>query len=218
MNNKTVTIHVFLDWTISTNNITDNSLKRWQVFCINNNTYCISFDRLQRLLSHSFEIFIPMWKTNLEHTKSLAFSVFQSLLFPLFLVSMICNAQREVRVRASEWNSSGWFRVSACCCPACHSSSEPHPAKNVGPTSFLCGSLPDQWEHLCCQYWVYDSQPNSWSFIYQGITTQNCKPPSLPLAFSFFRNTQTYIYTCACCCVSFHSRTEIYIWTMCVFV
>lgn len=208
MNNKTVTIHVFLDWTISTNNITDNSLKRWQVFCINNNTYCISFDRLQRLLSHSFEIFIPMWKTNLEHTKSLAFSVFQSLLFPLFLVSMICNAQREVRVRASEWNSSGWFRVSACCCPACHSSSEPHPAKNVGPTSFLCGSLPDQWEHLCCQYWVYDSQPNSWSFIYQGITTSLL--PFLLLFLSLGIHRHTYILVHVAVFLSTHAQKYIY--------
>lgn len=89
----------------------DNSPKRWQIFCINNNTYCISFDRLQRSLSHSFEIFTPMWKTNLKHRKSLAFPVFQTYLFPLFLVGMICNAQQEVRVRTPEWNSNGWFSL-----------------------------------------------------------------------------------------------------------
>lgn len=160
MTNKTITIHVFIDWTISTNNI-NNSPKRRQVFCINNNTYWISFDRLQRSLSHSFEIFIPMWKTNLKHGKSLAFPVFPFHLFSLFLVCMIYDAQQEVRVTTPEWNPSGWFRVCACSCPACLSSSEPHPAKAAGQTSFCYRTLPDQWEYLLCQYWVYDSQLNS---------------------------------------------------------
>lgn len=143
MTNKTAKNHVFIDWTISTSNITDNSHKRWQVLCINNNRYYISFDRLQRPLSHSFAIFISMWKT---------------VSYPLHSVQvcMIYNAQPEVRITTPKWSSSGWFKVTASCCPKCHTYSEDYLAKKAGMTSSCYRSLPDQWGHLHCQYLVCD--------------------------------------------------------------
>lgn len=151
MTNKTVTIHTFIDWAISTDNITDSSVKRWHLL-----------HQEQHLLYFFWWTTKVLWSliwnihTHVENKpkpwKPASFLVFQSHLFPLFS-GMVCKGQQEVRVRAPEWNSCGWFRVSNCCSSECNSSLEPHPAKKVGLTPFCCRSLPDQWEHPCCHNW-----------------------------------------------------------------
>lgn len=91
MTNKTITIHVFIDQTKSTNNVKDNSPKRWHMFCINSNTYCITFERTRKV-SFSLIWSIHTYVINKPETwKITRFSCFLVSYFSYFSV-MTCNA------------------------------------------------------------------------------------------------------------------------------